>query len=1017
MTTMAALLVVAATAGVPATRAVVVGADGRVAAQPAAGLTADALAGADHVWAWADGAAPIGCAPRADVLAALPPGSAARVAVLPIGPGPPPEGLDVVAAPVAMWEEVPEGLLPRVPLAEDWTATVRLTPGVPFRLCVRGGGLASSWLDTKTAGAIPRFEVEPAQARTIRVEDHEGHPLEHASARLFRVPDRPRDGGPAVAVFDVSEGLLRLPELPSSSLMLTILAGGASPTVVRDLTQEAVVLPPGARLRGTATDDEGRPLAGVHAEVEYFFSRSLPWLMVRGAGSDAEGSFEVDGLPLAELALTVTAAGFVPERRRIDVDVADVDLGVVQMRRAVSLPVTVVDEGGAPVPEARVALAAGDPVTTDEQGGARVEGIDPEHGSELTVGADGFLGRTLRVEPPLGERLVVRLRRAFAVSGTAVCGDEPASGGTLEVHAGNRVGLRDLEGDGRFSASLEPAKEYSLVLRPRGCTARTLTLVPGAPGEVRDLGAVVCQRGGAVRFQVVEADGAPAAGVRVWAPRPSQGGPLLAWAHGELAESTSDEEGWVTVAGLPAGPVLLRGEPRERARFYLETEMPADGTVELPAVTLERGREVRVEVEPVDGADQARLDLRRSWLDFDQLAAEVKRGRAVFEHVPSGTIGLTLWREGAEVYEEDLDVEVRADPLEVACELEEVRVHGRATVGGAPASGVLSFHRQGADVAGVVLNTASPAGLRQQQAFGAGPGTVTVVLDDDGTFTTDRLGRGSWRVSLHAAGGTSFPERDAIVDGDDVELILDFPGIGLSGRVVDTDGAGLARATVRELRSNVTTLSGGDGRFSLAGLSPGQAELVARYRAESSEVTTVSLEAGRSPEPVTLVVGGGERREVVVQVDGGSAAGSLVFLESDRGAVSLVSADGTGTARFPLQHPLPGRVRAAAQVAGAWVLGAWVAVANDMDPIVLAASCTGVLELETDRDDPVPVSVLAPGGWNLRTVLGFLGVRFEVAAGRPLLVSGLPAGTYQASAAGRSVTASVRCGDATSVVF
>src|SRR6185295_16456905 len=109
-------------------------------------------------------------------------------------------------------------------------------------------------------------------------------------------------------------------------------------------------------------------------------------------------------------------------------------------------------------------------------------------------------------------------------------------------------------------------------------------------------------------------------------------------------------------------------------------------------------------------------------------------------------------------------------------------------------------------------------------------------------------------------------------------------GHTLTGTVVDLHGSSVAGAEVRSLDADAPAMSDGQGRFTITGLVPGVARVVASHATRGrSEV--VALEAGRSaPAPVTLVLRGAGSLAGQVTVAGRTHADIAIEVAPDDAA-------------------------------------------------------------------------------------------------------------------------------------
>ncbi|MCB1058371.1 MAG: carboxypeptidase regulatory-like domain-containing protein, partial [Acidobacteria bacterium] len=249
----------------------------------------------------------------------------------------------------------------------------------------------------------------------------------------------------------------------------------------------------------------------------------------------------------------------------------------------------------------------------------------------------------------------------------------------------------------------------------------------------------------------------------------------------------------------------------------------------------------------------------------------------------------------------------------------------------------------------------------------------------------------------------------------EVELL--FQNTGLSGTVVDEDGEPIEGARVEEVATHAFVVSDADGRFEIRDLDPGAHGLLARLGDRRSEVVEAIVSPERASEPLVLVLSEHreDRVEVLVRDPGGSAASSIVILADDHGAERLQFTRQDDRATFELLPPNPGQVRAAALVDGRWVLGRWTPLETALEEgLVLVPGDTGSLQLTSESASSFPM-IVSETGWNVTGLLGRVAAPPILQPGTPMVLSGLPEGTYQLQQATSYTTVAVRSGEVTPV--
>jgi hypothetical protein len=827
------------------------------------------------------------------------------------------------------------------------------------------------------------------------------------------------------------DGTIVLPALPDDhELTLVVSAPGYAS---RALAVWPSALPPklrlglGASLAGRLVDPQGEPVAGATVEAEAWLDPSSSAFAARRALSGEDGRFLLESLPRAEAVLAIRHPDFAERRETRALEGPRLDLGDLELLPARTLALRVVDDEEVPLAGATVRPAAGPTVTTGSRGRALLR-MPAQGGLAISVDAPGHLPAQQHLEPSREPEPRVVLQRAFQVEGRLVDSSGGAvAEGSLRVRTGRSYDEETLDPEGRFRLDLVPGKEVLLILRSPATREVRVSVPPGAAGEVRDLGDLTAARGMTVRGRLVrDADGSAVAGARIWTPRPTEEGDVLAWYHGDLVSATSDDTGAFTLTGLPPRQALLRFEASGLARGHRRVEPPAEGDVmDLGEISLFAGSDllVLIDGETEDGAlgqVVARVDLLGGWQELDMLTATVVEGEALIRRVPPGRALVTVVRGRDLLCERRVEVESGAEVQEVACRRESSRVSGRVLRGGEPVSrGRLTWLPPPTASPALILNRSTPLGASRQQVFGGGRPQVDVEVDAGGYFATDSLSPGPWEVLyLSDSGAVTAPKTVELADAPQQEIEIRFPAAGITGVVMDEDGAPVAGARVEELASRGFTLSRSDGRFELEGLGPGLHRLVARLGERRSAVADVEVDPVEAPEPVTLELREREEDRLEITVfderaleGGGLVAGAFLVLEGDAGAQRLTMTGQDGRGVVQLTPPLPQRVRAAALADGRWALGPWVELEQARrEGLQLSLGAVGAVELQPGEAQGIP-AIVSADGWDLAGLLARLGTPPILRPGQPLTVSGLPEGSYRVVLGDFQALATVRVGD------
>jgi hypothetical protein len=1002
-----------------AVEAVVVRKDGRaVRATFARAPEPEQLADADHVWLWSASAPPVRLAAdavfpsfekvrsnagdtapaRLEVKSFLPGGKRGR-------------GVRVIAAPAAMWDEVPEDLLPSWVAGEGGAVTLPRSKE-PYRIRAVAPGAGSAWAEVAPRARSAAVTLHPATDLRILVTNRERRELD-AVLRLSDSEAQMREPHP-VAVFRAERGAILLPSAPLADLAAVFEAEDHVPLALSgrlpDLPRN-VVLEPGATVRGRFVDGQKAPVAGAEVMAEWWASPTVERVMTRATASAADGAWILRGVPLRTLAITVERAGFARIQRSLEPDGPVIDLGTIVLAPAVQLAVRVLGPDREPVQDAAVALSPQREVKTGADGVARFTGLARNEPLRLVVTAPGYLRQTEDVPAPLPAEHRITLPKSFRVTGRYVLPDgQPVPGAALKVMAGGRDSRRDLESDGSFDLDLQPELAAELMFVAPAARELRLPVEAGRAGETRDLGEIHPLPGATVVGKALSAvDLQPVGGARVWALRPSTL-PLLAWARGDVLEARTAPDGSFVLSGGEPSPMLLRIDAAGHARAYRTVE-PRAGEEQADAgeIHLTEGTTLRVLAADDNEGATARADLRGEWFDADVLSAEVRDGVATLRHVPAGPVLVAVRSGGALVCEKSVDVPPDTESLDVDCTEGPPLVRGQVLVGGEPASGMLRWSRAVRQTESIILNRASPAGLPRQRVVGETPQDVTLQTDDEGRFETSDLRPGPWSVAwLPDHGGTS-PSRSITIEERGEQFVtLQFGTGAVQGLVVDdteapVEGAGVG---IEEAEGGATT--GPDGTFSIDGLQPGTYRLRARTPKRSSGLVTATIDDSGRSEPVRLKLDRDATEEVVIEVagrNGEPAAGALVLLETEDGTLPLATADVNGKARFPLL-PHVTRFRAAALHGGDWAFGAWAARGDR----TLQIGETGALVV-TAEELSGPVRLVEGSGWDVTALLARLGAGKILAPGRPADFRGLPPGSYAIAVGDARASAAVKAGE------
>jgi hypothetical protein len=760
--------------------------------------------------------------------------------------------------------------------------------------------------------------------------------------------------------------------------------------------------------------------------LRYFVAPGISRLFIRSVRSAADGSWLLAGLPPSQVALGVEAAGRAIEDRLLELAAGELDLGRMVLAPGQSLRVRVVDLAGVGVAAASVRRSNGFSVLTDSEGEVQLSSIPAAGPVLLRASAEGFVTHEITLPAPDVEprpdAVEIELTRAFTVSGrlldpTGV----PVAEGVVRVETGSSDRQVSMHPDGRFIVHLAPGVAATLVLAGPHTREVKVAVPPGPAAGHRELGDVTAPQGLLISGRLIRAaDGTPVAGARLWSERSAATSPLGAWVQDAYAETTSGPDGRFTLTGIDPGPALVRVEAPGLARLYQRVEPePEQWALDVGEWPLWQGSTVRIHSsEDLGPGAVARIDLRGDWLEPDMLMAPLEAGKALIKHVPEGSFILTAQLGEELLCEETLDVPTGPDEVDVECRAVATTVRGVVLAGGQPAgAGWLNWAPAKARSPGVIMRGGGGL-LRRAKAHWGGRPDVGVKVAADGSFISDRLRPGTWKVRWHPGSGTASSPLDVELPAGEVrEVRLEFPGRRVVGIVIDRGERPVAGARVSDLEGGAVSISKSDGSFELSIAEERPLRLQARKDERSSEVLLLAPASEIEPKQIRLVI---EEREdeipiLVAQANGDSIPGAFVFLQEEGKGIRLLTTSLDGRVAAKIHPPRSRRFRAAAFAAGIWALGEWQdrpAALEGINVVFEQSSPeeAGTLRMEAAEPSSRP-RVVAATGWDLTLLLARLGRRLETVGDDVLLLRGLPAGAYEVSLGSRFQRLTIGAGE------
>ena len=323
-------------------------------------------------------------------------------------------------------------------------------------------------------------------------------------------------------------------------------APGLAPTVVAGVAIDRrtdalvdLVLRPGARVVGRLLADGDRAVAGQVALAD-LDGRTVPRVLAASfavaAGTD--GRFAIEGVPVGEHALGVSAPGLGRQRTAVSVHGRDGQVDVGDVRLAVGFAIR-----GRVRSKARQPIADAVIRTFVERTGDEVEGRSAPDGSFVLPGLEqgtyriaaeavGYASEEQTGDTD-GRPLELVLSPAGVITGRVVDDrGQPVDAFHVTADPGGdfssaRPAVDVSESgsdDGRFRLADVPAGRYELGVSAPQWISATVPDVAVAEGQMVDVGTVNLKPGGIVRGTVVDAAGGGVSGASIYASMRPQGG-------------------------------------------------------------------------------------------------------------------------------------------------------------------------------------------------------------------------------------------------------------------------------------------------------------------------------------------------------------------------------------------------------------------------------------------------------------------------------------------------------------
>jgi protocatechuate 3,4-dioxygenase beta subunit len=719
----------------------------------------------------------------------------------------------------------------------------------------------------------------------------------------------------------------------------------------------------GGAVEGEIRSASGAPIGGASVRVEPSEETAGPVedaftrLFEGGERTDAKGAYRIGGLTEGAFRVKVLADGHLPatsaEFRVVEGETARMDLtlevGLVIVGRVVS-------RAGRPVAEATVEQAQDmmqvmmtgmrqeRPSTRTKPDGSFVLAGLKGGAVDISASADGYASHTLKeVRPGEGEvefvlgnlgsiagrvlndkpRMPLESFRAEAMPTTSMF---PGMAGFQP--AGSVTNL----GDGYFRISgLEPGSYNLSVYSDDHAPGRKPSVQVNEGQETGGL-EILLVRGEKLQGVVVaDATGRPVSGVAVSAD--ISGNMLLGMVGmGERRDTTTDEEGRFSLAGLPRGTTTVRASHPDFAPHQLPNlRVPPEAPLEI---RLSGGGTVIVRVLTIDGEPRvgSMVILQRNMPFSQQIGTTDDKGEVRFDNIPAGSYMAMemnlggLARRGLAGMDMKFKTAAVEDGKIVEVELQ--------SAGGSTVRGRVMRGDTGVDGALVYLMSGT-------QTFEAIEGMKFGATDENGNYEIKDVPPGEYSIMIARQMGAAPTHSEKIVveEGRDARKDMNLPLAAVSGHVVDESGKGVAGAQVAAVPGQLADFRTGDiddamsayghmvsseadGSFTLDGLKPGT-YVIRAWREGLASVYSEPFrvpELGSGPDDLTITLPLGIEVTVKVRKPGGEPlAGAWIFATDSEGrtiSLTIQIASQTDTQGVAVLRLAPGGYRVEVQAIG-----------------------------------------------------------------------------------------------------
>jgi uncharacterized GH25 family protein/protocatechuate 3,4-dioxygenase beta subunit len=613
-------------------------------------------------------------------------------------------------------------------------------------------------------GEPVRIVLQPASAVEGKVVDDDGRPV--AGAKVVVLPIDRRGGFQIRDGTSDDSGAFRIEDVPPGEAEARATASGFQTAYLsnleiragQDLKGVEIVLAPGAAVEGRVVSPSGRPVAGADVRVIEAEEGRRFFRMPVVTRTDGDGRYRLEGVAPGARTFQADHKSYRPAVRDLEVRPGENTLDL-SLEGGAEVRGRVVDEGGVPVPGARVSLREGGRSwdlpsgVSGADGGFTLEGVTD--GTYRLLGEkEGFArdeeGQEVVVAGSSVGGLEIKLGRGGAIAGQLL-GLDFAELSQVQVRTdmgrgGGRTGMVRPDGSYRIE-NLAPGKRRVSASLPGGTRQADgeVELEPGV-SEVRldlDFGEGFTLTGRVLR------NGEPLAGERV-----SLSGP----ATGRWGET--DHEGRFRFEALAEGSYELAVMSRGGARHEEKVELTGDRDVlvEFRTVSVSGRVADAADRSPIAGAAVVLLPREgggEAARFFPVETSTDSRGAFRLSDVPEGAWKVRVSQEGYAPAEEEVQVtDAPVEGVEIALQATE----------GLTLEVVLPNGRSPSQVRSAVLD---PSG----RLVSTGSHTVR----ETGRVRISSVAPGSWELVLEADGWApvSLP---VTAPGDAGRVVLATPG-------------------------------------------------------------------------------------------------------------------------------------------------------------------------------------------------------------------------------------------------